>query len=146
VNASWLFHQYFDGLVTRGIIPCVLVRPERVYEATTCSVVGRESIRYRIEVLMDFTSEDGLQELLPYLHDGAELVGPKQLRTYIHAIDPQEMCRFFELKHGETKAAWKKKAKMSAPLQVSRERVTRLPDTSLCTKSSSRIEMNALPI
>jgi hypothetical protein len=41
-------------------------------------------------------------------------VGPKQLRTYIHTIDPQEMCRFFELKHGETKQAWKK-AKMTEP-------------------------------
>jgi hypothetical protein len=27
VYASWLFHQYFDGLMTEGIIPCLLVRP-----------------------------------------------------------------------------------------------------------------------
>jgi hypothetical protein len=76
VHASWLFHQCFDGRVTKGIIPCVLVRSERVYEATTFSLGGREIIRYRIEVLMDFTTEDGLQELLPLLHDGPELVGP----------------------------------------------------------------------
>jgi hypothetical protein len=58
---------------------------------------------------MDFTSEAGLQQLLPYLHDASELVGTKRLRTNIHAIDPQEMCSFFELKHGETEAVWKKK-------------------------------------
>jgi hypothetical protein len=85
-----------------------------VYKETTFAVGGREVVRYRIEVLMDFTTEDGLQELLPLLHDAPELVGPKQLRKYIHAIDPQEMCRFFELKHGETKQAWKK-AKMTEP-------------------------------
>jgi hypothetical protein len=28
VYASWLFHQYFDGLMTEGIIPCLLVRSE----------------------------------------------------------------------------------------------------------------------
>jgi hypothetical protein len=89
VNASWLFHQYFDGLVNKGIIPCLLARPERVYQATTFSMGGREILRYRIEVLMDFTNADSLQELLPLLHDAPELVGPKQLRTYIHTIDLQ---------------------------------------------------------
>jgi hypothetical protein len=97
-----------DGLVTKEIIPCLLVRPERVYESTTLCEDGREVTRYRIEVLMEFTSEYGLQQLLPYLHDAPELVGTKRLRTYIHAIEPEEMCSFFELKYGETGAAWKK--------------------------------------
>jgi hypothetical protein len=109
VNASWLFHQYFDGLVTKGIIPCLLVRPECAYEATTFSIGGREIILYRIVVLMDFTTEAGLEELLPYLHDGAELVGKKRLRTYIHASNPEEMCEFFRLKHKETTGVWKRK-------------------------------------
>jgi hypothetical protein len=109
VNATWLFHQYLDGLVTKGILPCLLIRPERAYEATTFSIGGREIILYRIEVLMDFTTEAGLEELLPHLHDGAVLEGAKQVRTYIHASDPVKMCEFFKLKHKETTGVWKKR-------------------------------------
>jgi hypothetical protein len=76
-------------MVTKYIVPLVLVRPECVYEATTFSIGGQEHIRYRIVVLMDFTSEAGLQQLLPFLHDGAEVRSPKRLRTYIHSPDPE---------------------------------------------------------
>jgi hypothetical protein len=79
--ASWLFHQYFDGLVTEDIIPCLLVRPEKVFEAETLFVGGREVTRYRIQVFMDFTTEAGLQQILPLLHGAPTLVGTKQLRT-----------------------------------------------------------------
>jgi hypothetical protein len=114
VNASWLFHQCFYGLVTKGIIPLLIVRPERVYQATTFELGGREYKRYRIDVLMDFTTKDGLEQITPCLHEAPQLVGTKLLRTYIHAIDAHEMCRFFELKHGETAAAWKS-AEMDVP-------------------------------
>jgi hypothetical protein len=95
--------------VTKHIVPLVLVRPEWVYEATTFLIGGQEHIRYRIVVLMDFTSEAGLQQLLPFLHDGAEKRSPKRLRTYIHTPDPEEMCGFFRLKYDETIELWKKK-------------------------------------
>jgi hypothetical protein len=35
--------------------------------------------------------------------------GPKRLRTYIHAINPEEMCAFFALKYEETSQEWKRK-------------------------------------
>jgi hypothetical protein len=108
VNASWLFHQYFDGLVTQAIIPLLLVRPVRVCEAETLLVGGREIIRFRIEVTMDFTTEAGLHQILPLLHGTPTLEGTKRLRTYIHAIDPRKMCTFFAHKYEETTQAWKK--------------------------------------
>jgi hypothetical protein len=70
----------------------LLVRLERADEATTFSVGGREVVRYRIVVIMDFTTEAGLQQLLSFLHDGAELVSTKQLRTYIHDSSTQRRC------------------------------------------------------
>jgi hypothetical protein len=98
VYASWLFHQYFDGLNTDGNIPCLLIRPEKVYTPSTFVFKGRR----RIEVLMDFTTEAGLQTIMSCLNEGCELVNPKQLRTYIYANDADLMCHFFQLKHGET--------------------------------------------
>jgi hypothetical protein len=74
VYASWLFHQYFDGLMTEGIIPLLIVRPEKTYEETTFRIGGRNVKRQMVEVLMDFTSEDGLNEIMPTLNEGGELV------------------------------------------------------------------------
>jgi hypothetical protein len=110
VHASWLFHQYFDGLVTEDNIPLVLVRPEMVYEGATYSFKGQDHILHRIVVVMDFTSEAGLNQLLPFLHDGAEVQSSKRLRTYIHSPDPEEMCGFFKLKYDETMEVWDNKS------------------------------------
>jgi hypothetical protein len=109
VHASWLFHQYFDGLVTQNIVSLVLVRPEWVYEATTFLIGGQEHIRYRMVVRMDFTSEAGLHQLLPFLHDGTEVRNPKRLRTSMHTSDPEETCGHFRLKYDETIELWKAK-------------------------------------
>jgi hypothetical protein len=69
--------------------------------------VGARNIKLqRIDVIMDFTSEEGLREVISTLNEGSELLSPKQLRTYIYASDADEMCYFFELKHGETTALW----------------------------------------
>jgi hypothetical protein len=76
---------------------------------------GREVIRYRIEVLMDFTTEAGLRQILPLLHDTPTLVGTKRLRTYIHSIDPMEMCDCFALKYEETTTSWKKAKHANIP-------------------------------
>jgi hypothetical protein len=57
VYASWLFHQYFDGLNTAGNIPCLIVRPEKVYTPSTFVFKGRRIRRCRIDVLIDFTTE-----------------------------------------------------------------------------------------
>jgi hypothetical protein len=100
--------QYFDGLVTQGIIPLLLVRPVRVFEAERLFVGDREVIRFRIEVYMDFTTEAGLHQILPLLHGTPTMDGTKRLRTYIHAIEPREMCSFFALKYTETTACWKR--------------------------------------
>jgi hypothetical protein len=94
VYASWLFHQYFDGLMTAGI-PCLLVRVVKMYTPTTFQIDGCTVKRQRIEVLMDFTTDDGLNEILPTLNEGCELRGPKQLQTYIYASNAEQMCRFF---------------------------------------------------
>jgi hypothetical protein len=115
VNASWLFHQYFDGLVTHDIIPLLLVRPWRVWGEETLLVGGREITRFRIEVYMDFTTEEGLQQILPLLHGTPTMDGPKRLRTYIHAINPEEMCQFFALKYEETAQEWKRKKISGTP-------------------------------
>jgi hypothetical protein len=109
VLVSWRFHQYFDGLVTKGIIPCLLVRLERTYKAASFHLGGRDIKRQRIDVIMDFTSEEGLQEVLSTLNEGTELLSPKQLLPYIYASDAELMCKFFELKHGETAELWEAK-------------------------------------
>jgi hypothetical protein len=81
VYASWMFHQYFDWLNTEGIIPCLLVRPEKVYTPGTFVIRGPNIKRHRIDVLMDFTTEAVLQAVMRTLHEGCELVNPKWLRT-----------------------------------------------------------------
>jgi hypothetical protein len=107
VFASWLFHQYFDGLMTEGIIPLLIVRPEKTYEETTFRI-GRRSIkRQMVQVLMDFTTEEGLNEVMPTLKEGCEMLSTKRLRTHIYANDAQQVCEFLELKHGETAALWR---------------------------------------
>jgi hypothetical protein len=89
-----MIHQYFDGLMTEGIIPCSLVRPERTYEWATFHVDGREIKRQQIDVLVDFTSEEGLQQVLHTLNKGCELLSPKRLRTHLrqrHEADVQDL-------------------------------------------------------
>jgi hypothetical protein len=65
---------------------------------------------------MDFTTEEGLLQILPLLHGTPTMDGTKRIRTYIHAIDPEEMCGFFALKYEETTQAWKRKKIAEIPL------------------------------
>jgi hypothetical protein len=67
---------------------------------------GRTIKRYRIDDIVDFTSEAGLEEISSSLNEGYEVLSPKRLRTFIHARDGDLMCKFFELKHGETAEQW----------------------------------------
>jgi hypothetical protein len=107
VYASWKFHQYFNGLTTHPkTIPSLIVRPERTYKANSFVVRGQTIKRHRIDVLMDFTSEAGLNEIASTLNDGYEVLSPKGLRTYIHARDANMMCKLFTLKYAETAEQW----------------------------------------
>jgi uncharacterized protein YebE (UPF0316 family) len=74
VFASWLFHQYFDGLMTEGVIPLLIVRPEKTYEVTAFRIKGRNIKRQMVQVLMDFTTEEGLNEIMPTLKEGCQMV------------------------------------------------------------------------
>jgi hypothetical protein len=60
-------------------------------------------------VAMDFTTEESLQEAQLILHDGAEVLAPKQLETCIYTSDAKQMYRFFECKYRETAEIWKSK-------------------------------------
>jgi hypothetical protein len=102
--------------MTAGI-PCLLVRVVKTYTPTTFHVGRRELKRQRIDVLMDFTTEDGLREIMPTLNEGCAMLGPKRLQTYIYANDARQMCRFFEYKYGETAQAWKSKNIDAPPLE-----------------------------
>jgi hypothetical protein len=59
-----------------------------------------------VDVLMDFTSEEGLREVISTLNEGCVLLNPRRLRTYIYASDAEQMYDFFKLKHGETAELW----------------------------------------
>jgi hypothetical protein len=109
VYASWLFYQYFEGVITEGIIPCVLVRPFKTYTTATFHADGRDLKRQWLDVLMDFTTEESLQEVRLILNEECTVLGPKCLQTRIHAIDAKQMCRFFQYKHGKPAEIWKRK-------------------------------------
>jgi hypothetical protein len=87
VFASWLFHQYFDGLMTEDNIPLLIVRPEQSYEDTEFGSKRRREKRQKVQVLIDFTTPDGLLEILPTLREGCQQLSPTQLRTHLYAID-----------------------------------------------------------
>jgi hypothetical protein len=107
VFASWLFHQYFDGLMTEENIPLLIVRPEKTHEDTTFRIRRRNVTRQMVQVLIDFTTPEGLNEILPTLREGCEVVTPTQLRTHLHAKDAKQMCEFLKLKYQETAALWR---------------------------------------
>jgi hypothetical protein len=107
VFASWLFHQYFDGLMTEDNIPLLIVRPEQTYEDTEFHVKRRRVSRQMVQVVIDFTTPEGLLEILPTLHAGSEKLSPTQLRTHLYARDGKQMCEFLKLKYHETAALWR---------------------------------------
>jgi hypothetical protein len=107
VFASWLFHQYFYGLMTEDNIPLLIVRPEKTYEDTESRVKKRSVKRQRVQVLIDFTTHEELKEILPTLHEGCERLSPTQLRAHLYARDGKQMCEFLKLKYHETAALWR---------------------------------------
>jgi hypothetical protein len=72
VFGSWRFHNYFDGLNVKPTgIPPILIRPERSYVETDVEVNGNIYKRQRIDVIMDFTSVKGCQEICRTLKPGS---------------------------------------------------------------------------
>jgi hypothetical protein len=60
VYVSWLFYLFFQGVLTKGIIPSMLVSL-KTYPNTTLHLEGREIKRQRLDVVIDFTTEEGLR-------------------------------------------------------------------------------------
>jgi hypothetical protein len=99
---SWLFYQYFQGVPTEGIIPCMLVSPFKTYPTTTLHVEGRELKRQRLDVVMDFTTEESLEEMHRVLHEESARISDKRLQAHIYVRNAKDMCKFFQDKYPET--------------------------------------------
>jgi hypothetical protein len=120
VYSSWLFYLYFQGLVTQGIIPCMLVSPIKTYPTTTLHLEGRELKRQKLDVMMDFTTEENLLELRHVMHEESRVISPTRLRTHIYVRNAKDMCTFFQDKYPETVHIW-------------RENMLNLPETCTVT-------------
>jgi hypothetical protein len=107
VYASWNFHNYFDGLkVNPKGIPPMLIRLVMSYVAKDIEVNGNRYPWRRIDVIMDFMSVKGCEEMCRTLRPGFIMINTTQVRTWIYSKDPEEMCHFFSLKYQETVAKW----------------------------------------
>jgi hypothetical protein len=99
VFVSWLFYLYFQGVPTEAIIPRMLVSPFKTYPTTTVHVEDREFKRQRLDVVMDFTTEEGLEEMRHVLHADSVVMGRKRLRTHIYVRQVPRDCRALEQQH-----------------------------------------------
>jgi hypothetical protein len=69
----------------------MIIRPEKIYVETDVEVNGHTYKRRRIDVLMDFTSEKGCEEMRP----GFVCLSPTRVCTYIYSPNAEQMCYFF---------------------------------------------------
>jgi hypothetical protein len=62
--------------------------------------------RQKVEVLMDFLTEEGCTQISSRLKEGYEMITPKQVRAHVYCIDAEKMCFYLTLKHAETAQHW----------------------------------------
>jgi hypothetical protein len=63
---------------------------------------GRQVKRQRLDVMMDFTTEEQLQELQGVLREESEKISPARLRTHIFVSNAAAMAKLFQEKYTET--------------------------------------------
>jgi hypothetical protein len=106
LHVSWLFYLYFQGLLTQGIIPCMLVSPIKTYPNTTIQLEGRQVKRQRLDVIMDFATEEHLQELQRLLREDCKKISPTRLQAHIYVCNAAAMAKRFQQKYPETVEHW----------------------------------------
>jgi hypothetical protein len=86
----------------------MLVSPFMTYSTTTLHLGGRQIKRQRLGVIMDFTTEEGLQELHHVLHEESVVISAKRLQTHIYVRSARQMCNVFQDKYPETAELWRR--------------------------------------
>jgi hypothetical protein len=103
---SWLPYLYLQGILTQGIIPCMLVSPLKTYRTTTIQLEGHQVRRQRLDVMMDFVTEEQLEELHGLLHEESRKISSTRLQTHIYVRDAEATARLFQEKCRETRNYW----------------------------------------
>jgi hypothetical protein len=106
---SWTpFHQLFDGLGTCDQVPKLAIRFERVHPEQI--VVSETRKRQRVDVALEFQSEQVEKLVAPRLKDGSEKNKLKDLEwlsfVYVEDVDIFKKC--LDWKYKKTKKEWKK--------------------------------------
>jgi hypothetical protein len=106
VYVSWLFYLYLQGLLTQGIIPCMLVSLLKTYPTTSIQLEGRQVKRQRLDVMMDFVTAEQLEELQGLLREESVKISPTRLRTHIYVSNAAAIAKLFQEEYTETLHHW----------------------------------------
>ena len=115
---SWCFHQNFDGLHTLDRLPGLAIRA-RFEPSEDCKEVVREQERTRVELVVDFRSED-LANTIRLKH-GSERLSELSWGTFVHVQEPKKFRECLEWKHAKTERIWRKAARQQSSLSTPRE-------------------------
>jgi hypothetical protein len=106
VYMSWLLYLYLHGILTQGIRPCMLVSPIKTYLTTTIQLEGRELRRQKLEVMMDFMTEEQREEVEALLHEESKRISATRLQTHIYVSNAKATAKLFQEKYEETIHYW----------------------------------------
>ena len=112
IAASWLFHQYFDGLNTQDVVsgmqnvPLIALKADP-HEEPKDEVVGTPpQKRARVSLLLECRSSDVHTDIGTLLKTGSERVSDLVWKTFIHVSDAKTFCDCLDWKYKETHRMW----------------------------------------
>ena len=112
IAASWLFHQFFDGMKTVDVVsgepavPLIALKADP-HEKPKDEVVGSPpQKRTRVSLLLECRSSDVHARIGASLKIGSERVSDLVWKTFVHVPDAKTFCDCLDWKYKDTHRIW----------------------------------------
>ena len=105
-------HNLIDGLETPDLEPAVILVFVKNHKACPptgcggcrpCQTIAQATVRYRVDLRIECTSEDAYAMLKPMLKDGTEDVGNNSFLSYVYVADPVTFAECLNWKENKSR-------------------------------------------
>lgn len=100
---SWQCHQYLDGLHTADGLPQMAVG---FLSADDCAKTVGGQKRYRIDVTIEFRSDQAEEQMVGNLKDGSFKQEERKWKSFVHVQDKTTFIECLQWKYVKTKGEW----------------------------------------